>query len=104
MNNMYNTEEMMRALLAQQQATILLQLSSLLEDGVICIESSEPVLIQTTNHKTLKHEIKLEQAVKLTYKGKEVIESLKAENEMLNKRLQKIHDALAEYGYTNESM
>lgn len=77
--------------LARQSENIILeQLNDLIKLDLLMIESTQPILIQDP----LSHKIQIKQAVKLTYRDKEVIKRLTEENETLRSQLTAIQNAI----------
>lgn len=87
--------DLIRDVYKQQEALLLAQLGDLVRDGILVIESTQPVLIQ---EKLLEgYTLRLETAVKLSYKGKERLDWYKSENERLKAELDHLKQYMSYY-------
>jgi len=69
---------------------ILAQLNDLIQTGVLLIETTEPVLVT----EPYENKVSLRQAIRLTFKGADVLAALQKENEDLRRRITTIEDAV----------
>jgi uncharacterized protein with von Willebrand factor type A (vWA) domain len=79
-------EKLMEDLMEQKEAIIFDQLKNLIRDGVLIIKQTEPVLIQDF----YTQEIKLSQAVKLTFNAEEALESYRKQVSELRSKIEQI--------------
>lgn len=85
-------KEAMTDLLRQQETILLEQLGDLVKRGLLVIESTQPVIVQSQS----VHKLELRQAVRLVLKDKEFIQELERENAELKRRLATINSAVNE--------
>lgn len=89
------TQRVLQDLLAQKEAILMGQLSSLVRDGVLMIEETEPVLVQETDplDPISLPKVTLRQAVRLTFRGEEVLNEYREKVRVLEEKLEAIRKA-----------
>lgn len=96
--NTRNLTDQIRADLAYQKERILFeQFNSLIKDGVLMIEETEPVLVKADNEPG----VKLQQAVRLTFNGEKVLEKYRILVEELSQKLETIKSIINETAQEN---
>jgi len=85
-----------RDLLQQKETILMTQLSNLVREGVLLIEETETVLVQDFNptDPLSQPKITLRQAVRLTWRGEEVLESYRKKVERMEKAINELREAL----------
>lgn len=88
-------KDLMFEMAKQEESILIEQLSDLINDGVIVIHRLQPVLTktETTDGKVI---LKMESAVRLTFKGREEMDKLKDRIELLEELLRQERNR--EYG------
>lgn len=95
----YNTyvNDILQDLARQKDQLIIDQLGDLLQRGLLVIESTQPVLVESYDPSHNKNKIELKQSVKLVLKDKEYIERLEKENAELKAQLQVFIEGVKNY-------
>ena len=88
------TDKLQHEFMRQEERILLDQLGDLLSRGLLVIESTSPVLIQT-DRPDGGYNLKLERSVRLTLKDMEYIKKIEDENQELKARLKHIEAAMA---------
>lgn len=83
-------EAVSRELLTVQNNIILQQLNDMIKEGILIIESTQPVLVQMAQ----TYEVEVRQAIRLTFRGAEEFQNLKDENQQLKEQLQSVKSIL----------
>lgn len=93
--------ELMTDLLKQKESIVLEQLNELISRGILVVEETQPVLVRDAYPFTSSGEpsrVRLQQSVRLTFKGHEYVERLEKENADLRRRLEVIELAVKRVG------
>lgn len=85
--------EVYKSMSDQKEVVLLQQLAELVNRGLIEIESTQPILVQTQDQHSAAVKFEIHQKVKLVPKNFEYIQSLEKENAELKLKIEKIEQA-----------